>query len=152
ESCGADAIYVSGSFFGSCVDKARPSLKVPVLRSFDALIDAAFGSGKASIGILATDAGTPGLMQADKAAEAERRGVRVAREARHVPKAVQLMLAGDLAGHDALVAEAAAALPGCELVLLGQVSMGPGRGVVERRTGLPVLTASETAVLALKRR
>jgi hypothetical protein len=61
------------------------------------------------------------------------------------------MLAGDLAGHHALVADAAAALSGCQIILLGQVSMGPGRGAVEQRTGLPVLTASETAVTQLKR-
>jgi Asp/Glu/hydantoin racemase len=152
ESVGSDAILVTGSFFTPCVDAGRPFMGVPVLSSYASAVDAVIASGARHVGALATDPGTVNLLDRalTAAALAHRRPLRVS--ASHVPGALAFLAKGDMAGHDNLVASVAAGLSDCDLILLGQISMGPGRAAVEAKTGRPVLTAAEAAVLDLKKR
>jgi hypothetical protein len=59
---------------------------------------------------------------------------------------------GDLEGHDAAVARAAATLPDVDAVVLGQFSLARARDRVAAVTKRPVLTTPDSAVRELRRR
>ncbi len=147
--CGADAILVTGSLFGPAVVAARDELDIPVLTSFDGLIDRAFALGN-NFTMLATDPGTNRMLAAELNRRAEADGRAVSFEAHHIPGATECLSQGDQAGHDRLVVEQAErAAPG-DAILLGQFSMGPTRSLVQARVDCPVLDAAEAAVHKLK--
>lgn len=147
--CGVDAILVTGSLFGPAAVAGRKDLGIPVLTSFDGLIDEALALGS-RFSMIATDPGTNRMLEAELKARAEETGKPVALSPIFVPDAMSLLQGGDRAGHDRLVVEASAAAGDCDAVLLGQFSMGPTRPLVERRTGRPVLDAPEAAVRKLR--
>jgi Asp/Glu/hydantoin racemase len=60
--------------------------------------------------------------------------------------------AGQREEHDALVAEAAATLAGCDAIMLAQFSMAPAAQRLRGQTSVPVLTSPVSAVAALKNR
>jgi Asp/Glu/hydantoin racemase len=141
---GADGILFSCSAFGPCIEAcARDLAPLPVLKPNEAAIGQAVGMGR-RIGLLATFAGTLASMPPEFPP-----GVEV------VPcmaeGALAALDAGDAATHDRLAAEAAAALKGCDVVLLGQFSLARAAPLVAAATGLPVVTTPDSAVAKLKR-
>ncbi|HAT35319.1 MAG TPA: arylsulfatase [Rhodospirillaceae bacterium] len=146
---GADAILCTGSLFGPAIEAARENLDMPVLTSFEALIETAFETGN-RFALVATDPGTNKMLGQDLQRHADAHGQSLETETIFVDEAMKLLSAGDQAGHDDLVVDAAAGAGRCDAMLLGQFSMGPTKPLVEARTGLPVLDAPETAVLKLK--
>ena len=68
--------------------------------------------------------------------------------------ALQALDRGDLAGHDRLIADAAARLAarGAEVIALAQFSMARSSLAVELRCGLPVLSTVDSAVRRLRSR
>ncbi len=147
--CGADAILVTGSLFGPAVVAARDDLDIPVLTSFDGLIDRALALGS-RFTMLATDPGTNRMLGAELTRRAEVDGREVSLDARHISGATERLQQGDQAGHDRLVVEQAEAAPPSDAILLGQFSMGPTRPLVQARIDCPVLDAAEAAVHKLK--
>lgn len=147
--CGVDAILVTGSLFGPAVVEGRAGMDLPVLTSFDGLIDEALAKGD-RFALIATDPGTNRMLEAELADRASDAGVSPELEAVHVPDAMALLQSGDQDSHDRLVVDAAAGLGDCDAILLGQFSMGPTRPLVEARTGRPVLDAPDAAVRKLK--
>ena len=146
---GADAILVTGSLFGPAVVEGRRDLDIPVLTSFDGLIDEAFAMGD-RFATVSTDPGTNRMLAAEIEQRAGEAGKSVVLDPVHVDEAMALLQAGDRARHDALVVEAAGDLDPCDAILLGQFSMGPTRPLVAERTGRPVLGAPEAAVRKLR--
>ncbi|MCG8543549.1 MAG: aspartate/glutamate racemase family protein [Alphaproteobacteria bacterium] len=146
---GADAILVTGSLFGPAVVEGRKDLDIPVLTSFDGLIDEAFGMGE-RFATVSTDPGTNRMLAAEIEQRAGEAGKSVTLDPVHVDEAMALLQSGDRARHDALVVEAASDLEPCDAILLGQFSMGPTRPLVAERTGRPVLGAPEAAVRKLR--
>lgn len=146
---GASAILVTGSLFGPAVLEGRKGLNVPVLTSFDGLIDEALAAGS-SFASISTDPGTNRMLRAELERRAAEDGKTIALSETHVPDATALLNAGDRAAHDALVVDAAEAAGNCDAILLGQFSMGPTRPLVEQRTGRPTLGAPEAAVRKLR--
>lgn len=147
--CGADAILVTGSLFGPAVVAARDEFVIPVLTSFDGLIDQALTLGN-RFTLLATDPGTNRMLGAELTRRAEVAGQDVNFDSHHTSGATERLQQGDQAGHDRLVVEQAeAAAPG-DAILLGQFSMGPTRPLVQARMDCPVLDAAEAAVHKLK--
>ena len=57
---------------------------------------------------------------------------------------------GDAERHDRLIAEAAARLAHCEVVMLAQFSMARARAAVQQVLGDKVLTSPDSAVAKLK--
>jgi len=147
--CGADAILVTGSLFGPAVVAGRKDLGIPVLTSFDGLIDEALALG-ARFAMIATDPGTNRMLEAEMKARSREAGRTVELSPIYVPEAMGLLQGGDRASHDRLVVEASGDVRDCDAILLGQFSMGPTRPLVERRTGRPVLDAPEAAVRKLR--
>jgi len=147
--CGTDAVLVTGSLFGPAAVKGRKALDIPVLTSFDGLIDEALAQGT-RFNMIATDPGTNRMLEAELRERAEAAGKDVELNAVYVPEAMGLLQGGDREGHDKLVVEAAADAGACDAILLGQFSMGPTKPLVEKRTGRPVLDAPEAAVRKLQ--
>lgn len=141
---GADGILFSCSAFGPCIEAcARDLAPLPVLKPNEAAIEEAVGIGR-RVGLLATFPGTLASMPPEFPP-----GVEV------VPcladGALAALDAGALETHDRLAAEAAVALRGCDVVLLGQFSLARAAPLVAAATGLPVVTTPDSAVAKLKR-
>ena len=84
-------------------------------------------------------------------AAAGKRSVSATLDIRFVPGALEALNAGDGARHDALLADAAAALPDVDVLLLAQFSMVGARDAVAAKAGgRPVLTAPDEAVGKLR--
>ena len=146
--CGVDAILVTGSLFGPATVEGRKALDIPVLTSFDGLIDEALAQGT-RFNMIATDPGTNRMLAAEMQERARAAGKTVELNAIYVPEAMGLLQGGDRKAHDELVIEAAAGGRDCDAILLGQFSMGPTRALVEKRTGQTVLDAPDAAVRKL---
>lgn len=147
--CGVDGILVTGSLFGPAVVKGRETLDIPVLTSFDGLIDEALATGT-RFNMIATDPGTNRMLAAEMEARAAAAGKTLTLNPVYVPEAMGLLQGGDRDAHDRLVVDAAAAAGDCDAILLGQFSMGPTRTLVENRTRKPVLDAPDAAVRKLR--
>lgn len=147
--CGVDAILVTGSLFGPAAAEGRKSLNIPVLTSFDGLIDEALALGT-RFNTVATDSGTNRMLAAAMRERAETAGKTIDLTPVYVAEAMGLLQGGDRDAHDRLVVEAAAAAEACDAILLGQFSMGPTRPLVEAQTGRPVLDAADAAVRKLR--
>ena len=141
---GARGILFSCSAFGPCIEAcARDLAPLPVLKPNEAAIEEAVGMGR-RIGLLATFPATLASMPPEFPP-----GVEV------VPclaeGALAALDAGDVATHDRLAAEAAVALRGCDVVLLGQFSLARAASLVAEATGRTVLTTPDSAVRKLQR-
>lgn len=148
-SCGVDAVLVTGSLFGPAAVAARKDVGIPVLTSFDGLVDEALALG-ARLSMIATDPGTNRMLEAELKQRSGEAGRTLELNPVYVPEAMGLLQGGDRESHDRLVVEAAAGARDCDAILLGQFSMGPTRSLVEQRTGRPVLDAPEAAVRKLR--
>ncbi len=145
--CGSNAILFTCSAFGPCIDAvARRHPAVPVLKPNEAMIAQAASLG-CRIGLIASFAPTLASMPVEFPAGAE-----LACEL--VEDAMAALDAGDTERHDAIVASAAERLvnQGCAVIALAQFSMARARKLVAARTGLPVLTPVDSAVIELRRR
>lgn len=145
--CGCDAILFSCSGFGLCIEAvARRHAPLPVLKPNDAMIAQATSLG-CRIGLIASSAPTLQLLTIEFPTETEL-------ESALVKDAMQALNNGDTARHDAMVVSAAERLAnqGCAVIALAQFSMARARKQVAERTGLPVLTTLDSAVIELRRR
>lgn len=145
----ADAILCTGSLFGPAVEAAREGISIPILTSFEALIETAFKTGN-NFTLIATDPGTNKMLQRDMQLYANKEKQTLQTEAIFVDQAMSLLSSGDQQGHDELVMNAALQAQKCDAILLGQFSMGPTKPLIEAKINLPVLDAPETAVIKLK--
>lgn len=149
---GAGGILFTGSVFGDAVMRSRRSIGVPVLHAYEALIEAAFAAGR-RIGVVTTSPFPMKTIQADFAAHARAHGIAGYELVTRVNAAARpLTLAGDVAGHDRMVAATARELADVDVLVLGHFSMATAAALIRAEGGRPVLTAPETAVLAMRRR
>ena len=146
---GADAILFTCSAFGPAIEAARAPLSVPVLKPNESAFAAALAEGP-RIAILVTFEGSVAPLSAELRADARGRDIEVT--ARLVPGALAALQRGEGAAHDAAIAAAAAALPPCDAVVLGQFSMARARDAVAARVPCPVLATPDAAVAELRRR
>ncbi len=145
--CGSDAVLFTCSAFGPCIEAvAKRHAAVPILKPNEAMVAQAASLG-CSIGLIASFAPTLESMPAEFPASTE-----LACEL--VEDAMVALDAGDTARHDVLVVAAAERLvnQGCAVIALAQFSMARARKLVAERTGLPVLTTVDSAVIELRRR
>lgn len=146
----AKGILYTCSAFGRSIVTAGKMLPIPVLRPNEAAIDAALEAGP-RIALLATFEPTVGMMKAEVEAAAKARNLNPNIDSRLVPGALSALQAGDAAKHDTLIAEAAAALPPCDVVVLAQFSMARASAVIADVPGRPVITTPGSGVLKLRK-
>lgn len=140
-----DGIVFTCSAFGSAIGAVQLALApLPVLKPNEAMIEDAVRSG-ARVGLLASFGPTLDAMPREFPD-----GV-VAQQAL-APGAFDALNAGNVAGHDRLVAETAArSLGGCDVIALAQSSMARAADAVAQATGKPVLTTPGSTVAKLRR-
>ena len=119
---GAQAILFTGSFFGDAVRAAAPNVDVPVLTSFQGVIEAALAKEK-PIRVLSTAADSTTLLVEELNATAAARNQPLQVIGEVVPGALVALVNGDGAEHDRRVLEAIATSNADHVVVLAQFSM-----------------------------
>lgn len=145
--CGSQAILFTCSAFGPCIEAVvRAHAPVPVLKPNEAMVAQAAATG-GRIGLVASFGPTLQSMPAEFPTGVDLRCELAA-------DALAALNAGDAAGHDKAVAQAARKLQaqGCTVIALAQFSMARARPLVQQATGLPVLTTVDSAIAELRRR
>lgn len=144
-----DALVFTGSVFGDPVMRARQDIPIPVLTSYEAMIEDAFAAGT-RFGILSTAPGSLKNLSADLEAEAKRRRVEISIDGHVAADARPPIIAGDIETHDRIVCAAAERMTDCDCLMFAQVSMGLTAKRIAPVPGRPVLTAPEATVRKLK--
>ncbi|MEP4887710.1 MAG: aspartate/glutamate racemase family protein [Alphaproteobacteria bacterium] len=147
--CRVDGIIFCGSVFGRLVEAGRDGIDVPVLTSYEGMIEAAFANGP-RMGILATTQGTVDCLSGDIERHAEAHGLDYSVAGTAAEGALQTLLDGNRDGHDEIVVAAAETVTDCDSLLLGQFSMGLVPQKITPVGGRPVLTAPHTAVAKMR--
>jgi Asp/Glu/hydantoin racemase len=145
----ADGIIFCGSVFGKLVEAGRAGFSIPVLTSYEGMIEEAFAAGS-RLATLATTAGTIACLNGDIDRYAKARGLDFTVVSKVAEGAFQKKLDGDDDGHDALVVDIAATMTGVDCLMLGQFSMGLVPAKIADVPGRPVLTAPHAAVRKMK--
>ena len=144
---GAEALLFSCSAFGRCIDRvAARHPDTPVLKPYDGMLaDATDLPGP--VGIVATFAPTLSSLRRELPATTTWMTAMA-------PRALEALQAGEVAHHDLAITEAAAGLvqAGCRAIALAQFSMARAASVVAAHCRVPVLTAPDSAVRALRAR
>lgn len=122
-SGGADFILVTCSSIGPAVEAAAGSVKVPVLRVDQPMADRAVQTGR-RIGVIATLATTLNPTADLVCRRAAAAGREIELTSRLCEGAFEVLMSGDAAKHDTLVAAALRELSGqVDVILLAQASM-----------------------------
>lgn len=147
--CRVDGIIFCGSVFGRLVEAGRDGLDIPVLTSYEGMIEAAFANGS-RMAVLATTPGTVACLSDDIERYAAERDLEFTIAGHVAEGAFETLIGGDRDGHDDIVVAAAETITGCDSLLLGQFSMGLVPEKIAPVPGRPVLTAPHTAVAKMR--
>jgi len=142
----ASAVLFTCSAFASAIDAAKQGVTIPVLKPDEAMIERALSLGT-RIGGLATFEPTIASLSAEITAAAK---TPLEVTLRHVPGALDALNDGRENDHHAMIAQAAAAMPDVDVLLLAQFSMIGARQAIADVPGRTVLTAPDEAVRKLK--
>jgi hypothetical protein len=147
---GADAVLFTCSAFGDAIDAAARALPLPVLKPNEAMFEAALAAGD-RIGMLATFAPAVDSMEEEFREMARQRRSAATIETIVAAGARAALIAGDIAEHDRLVAEATSAFNLFDAVMLAHFSTATADEQVRARAGRTlVLSAPSSAIVKLK--
>jgi hypothetical protein len=147
---GADAVLFTCSAFGDAIDAAARALPLPVLKPNEAMFEAALDAGD-RIGMLATFAPAVDSMEEEFREMARQRGSAATIETLVVPGARAALIAGDIAEHDRLIAEATSMFNHCDAVVLAHFSTATAEEQVRAKASRTVvLSAPSSAIVKLK--
>jgi hypothetical protein len=147
---GADAVLFTCSAFGNAIDAAARVLPLPVLKPNEAMFEAALDAGD-RIGMLATFAPAVDSMEEEFRTMARQRGSAATIETFVAPGARAALIAGDIAEHDRLVAEAAATFASYDAIVLAHFSTATAEENVRAKVRQTlVLSAPGSAIVKLK--
>jgi Asp/Glu/hydantoin racemase len=146
----ADAILFTCSAFGDAIDLCKPDIAIPLLKPNEAMINLALTQAS-RVAVLATFEPTITSIMAEFKQVAERSGRALEVVPYFVPGAMQALSEGNKEGHDTAIAEMAGQVGACDLICFAQFSMTSAAGQAQARSGLPVLTTPDSAVLELRR-
>ena len=146
---GADAILFSCSAFGPAIEAAAASIRIPVLKPNEAMLEEALAAGS-RIGLLATFEPSLPALKTELEQMARSRKIALEVTTRAVPAALTALHAGCAADHDRLIADAAQEIGECDALILGQFSMASAANAIPARPKRRVLTSPNSAVARLK--
>jgi hypothetical protein len=147
---GAVFIQFSCSAFGPAIEAARAQMPVPVLKPYEAMVEAALDAGPRVVA-LSTFGPTLAELEAETRAAAERKGVKLAFRSHVAEGALAALEAGDAEKHDRLVAKAAEQFADCDALMLAQYSTASAARLIAVVPGRRVLTSPDCAVENLAR-
>lgn len=148
---GARFILFSCSAFGPAIEAARSQMDVPVLKPYEAMVEAALDAGPRVVA-LSTFAPTLGELAQEVEAVAAKRGIKVQLRTHAAEAALPALEAGRADEHDAIVAQAAEQFEDCDALMLAQYSTASATRLIRAIPGRKVLTSPDTAVEQLKKR
>ncbi|MFT5445647.1 MAG: Asp/Glu/hydantoin racemase [Gammaproteobacteria bacterium] len=148
-STGADAVQFTCSAFNPCIDAAQSVIDIPVLQPDAAMIETAFTHGP-RLGAIVTCGPAVDSITAQVNAFAAMMGVHPQLDVRLAEGALEAFRAGDVDEHDRRIAEAAAQLGPCDVVMLGQYSMARAAPLVRTPGNVPLLSSPAAAVRELR--
>jgi Asp/Glu/hydantoin racemase len=146
---GADGLLFTCSAFGPAIDAVARKAAFPVLKPNEAMYEAALEHGD-RIGMVATFRPSVAPMEEEFRELVEQRKSSATLTTTCVPDAMAALRRGDQATHNALVAEAARSLSGCNVIMLAHFSTSHAEDEVARSITVPVLTSPGSAVRKLK--
>jgi Asp/Glu/hydantoin racemase len=144
------AILFTCSAFGEAIEAVKAQTVLPVLRPNEAAFEEALKYG-CRLGLVTSFEPSLASLREELCLAAAACGVEISIHTALAGGALTALKRGDAAGHDRLIADAAASLDPVDAVILGQFSMARARATVERRLQLPVITTPHSAVDALRR-
>ena len=149
-TCGADGILYTCSAFGAAIEAVARASAIPVLKPNEAMFEEALATGR-RVAMLATFPPSVAGMEAEFRAQAGARDAAITTAC--LPDAMTAAQRGDMATHNALLADAAARLDaqGFDALMLAQFSMAPAHEAVQANVRCRVLTSPGSAVRKLKR-
>jgi Asp/Glu/hydantoin racemase len=150
-SAGADAIFNCCSSVGEAADLIRQAVEIPVVKIDDAMAEDALSYGS-RVAIVATVPATIGPTSRLLQHKARAAGNELSIFQHVVDGAFDILMAGDLARHDAMVAdEVYRAAEHADVILLAQASMARLTSQFEGRLPVPVLSSLGRGIGQLKR-
>jgi Asp/Glu/hydantoin racemase len=150
ELSGAKAAVFTGSVFGAIVEETRKTMSIPVLASYEAMIEAAFAAGS-RLCVMTTSPYSMTNITADIARYAQQHGKTYTQDSRVLDDArIAFRENGDIKEHFRLIALHANVARDCDAVLLGQTSMDPAYNIAAKVPGRPVLTPLRTTVMKMR--
>lgn len=148
---GARFILFSCSAFGPAIEAARAQMDVPVLKPYEAMVEAALDKG-ARIVALSTFGPTLGELKDEVVAVAAKRGIKLQLRTHAAEAALPALEAGRADEHDEIVAKAAEPFEDCDALMLAQYSTASAARLIRAVPGRTVLTSPDTAVEFLKKK
>lgn len=150
KSVGVDGILFTCSAFGPAIEAVKHALApMPVLKPNEAMFEEALGAG-ARLGLLASFEPSIAPMVEEFAALAKQRQSHAQLVTACAPTAMPALNRGDASAHDALLAQEALTLKGCDAIMLAQFSTARARDAVHAATGVTVMTSPDSAVRAMR--
>jgi Asp/Glu/hydantoin racemase len=150
ELSGAQAAVFTGSVFGAIVENTRKTMKIPVLTSYESMIEAAFAAGSRFC-VLTTSPFSMRSISDDIRRYAEGKGFEYSQQSIILDDArLAFRDQGDIQKHFTLIANAVHGAADCDAVLLGQTSMDPAFKLVDEQAGRRVLTPLRTSVMKMR--
>lgn len=150
-SLGARGILYTCSAFGPAIEAMASRTAVPVLKPNQAMFEEALSLGS-RIGMVATFKPSVASMEEEFAQIAALLNPRATLITALCEPAMQALKDGDAAAHNQLVAEAAASVQDADVMLMAHFSTSRAALATRKVFAGPVLTATGSAVLALKKR
>ena len=147
---GANGILFTCSAFGPAIESVQREAKWPVLKPNEAMFEAALEKGW-KIGMIVSFQNSISTMEPEFRALAKAKGLTATIRSVCAEGALAALQQGDIAGHNAKLAEAATRLGDCDVILLAQFSTSRAAGSVQAKVKVPVLTAPGTAVMKMMR-
>ena len=147
---GADAVLFTCSAFGAAIDAARQAVALPMLKPNEAMFDDALQAGS-RVALVATFEPSIASMALEFSAGCQAAGRQSELLTVFVPDAFEALQAGRGEAHDRLIAQAVAALPPHDAVMLAQFSMARAAAAAACCTEAPVFTSPDSAVRRLRR-
>ena len=148
-STGARAVQFTCSAFNECIEGARSTVDVPVLKPDEAMIDDALTYGP-RLGVVVTFRPSIDSVSAQIEARAQALGVHPQLDIRLAEGALEALRSGDAGEHDRRIAAAVAELGPCDVVMLAQYSMARAAPQVRTPGEVPLLTSPRAAVARLR--
>ena len=121
-STDSDGIIFTGSFFGDAVAQARSAIGIPVLRSFDGVLDEALREDR-PLYVLSTAVDSVVLLQEEFRQEVQRRALSTTVSGHVVEGALTAVVSGEAARHDELVLNAVESVDPEATIVFAQFSM-----------------------------
>ena len=146
---GADGLLFTCSAFGEAIEAVAAKAAFPVLKPNEAMFEAALQRGR-TIGMLATFVPSVASMEREFYDMAKERNADATIRTICVPKAMEALNKGNAATHNALLADVAPQLAGCDAILLAHFSTSRAEKAVKQVVSVPVLTSPVAAVQKLR--